>query len=223
MLSRLPGLLSLVGALSLSAPADAQLEARSDMRFHFIARASVEGALTGLTESLQLEVSVLDLEYTQPLRLGPSRQLHNRFTFRKENVEAETDTPLTLFEPVIQTAGQRELAMRSENFLRLGYDAELVQRLSPHWSATMMGGTMLSVNDEQEAGFGDLALRGGAQIDYTTGSGWVVGAGVLYSQLTGVSALFPILHLESPVARGGWRLSVLTPRALWYRPHNTAV
>ena len=78
--------------------------------------------------------------------------MHNRFTFRKENVEAETDTPLTLFEPVIQTAGQRELAMRSENFLRLGNDAELVQRLSPHWSATMMGGTMLSVNDEQEAG-----------------------------------------------------------------------
>ena len=80
------------------------------------------------------------------------------------------------------------------------------------------------MNDEKEAGFGDLALRGGAQIDYTTGSGWVVGAGVLYSQLTGVSALFPILHLESPAARGGWRLSVLTPRAsLWYRPHNTAV
>ena len=141
MLRRLPGLLSLVGALALSAPADAQLEARSDMRFHFIiARAAVEDALTGLSaESLQLEVSVLDLEYTQPLRLGPSRQLHNRFTFRKENVEAETDTPLTLFEPEIQTAGQRELAMRSENFLRLGYDAELVQRLSPHWSATMMG------------------------------------------------------------------------------------
>ena len=219
------GVLLLVHPLGMTTPADAQLEARYDMRFHFIAQAAVKDAISGLsTESLKLEVATLDMAYTHPTTaLGPRWALVNRLTLRKENVEAEEDIPLTFFEAV-KTSRQRELAFGSENFLRLGYDAVLSRRLSSSWTLKGMGGTVLSVDEVADATPGDVWFRGGAQLDHTTRSGWTMGLGLLYSQLTGHSAFLPVVNLQSPASSAGWRLQVLTPNAsLWYRFRNTAV
>lgn len=211
--------------LVLPTVALAQPEPTFDTRFQFISQAAVEDAVAGLSgDELKLEVATLEVRYTHPLQLSPSRVLLNRFNFRTENVEAETDTLLALFES--QTpGGQRQLVFRSESFVRLGYDAVLEQRLSPAWRLTGSAGAQLSVNDAAAAGPGDLAYRGGAQLDYTTGSGWILGLGAVYSEITGQGGLYPLVHVEKgSEASAGWRLLIQTPRAAaWYRPGAAAV
>ena len=224
-----------IALLAVSTVVHAQPAPRFDMRFHFISQAEIEDMVSGLEEAegLKLEVASLDLLYTYPLVLGwtgsdsqqlPTRQLLNRFTFRKENIEVDEDTPITSFQPAMRAAGARELAFKTENFIRLGYEAVYLQRLSSRWQFTGIGGTQLSVNDLDGAGLGDLAFRAGVLLDYSTRSGWTLGLGALYAQLTGENAIVPLVHLEKANRGQTWKLELRVPRvSLWYHPRNSAV
>lgn len=223
----------LLFGLSWPAVAATKLQPRFEMNFHFIAQAEVEENPAGMEgdPALKLEVATLDLVVSHPLVLSwkkqrgqrvPARILTSNFTFRKENIEAETEQDIAAFG--LEDAASKRVVFSTENFIRVGWKGVYVERFAVGWSLSGIGGGLLSVNDLDRAGPGELALQAGLMLDHSTASGWTLGLGALYNQLTGENAFLPLMHLEKASRSGTLRLALQVPRvALWYRPGQAAV
>jgi hypothetical protein len=212
--------------------ADTGLRPAFEMNFHFISQAAVDNNPAAIAEpALKLEVATLDLGITYPRVLGwkrykgqrqPARILHNRFIFRKENIEAESRQDLGTLG--LSDVPGRPLSFQTENFFRLGWQGVYVERFTHAWSLNGIGGFLLSANEIDRAGLGDLAWQAGLLLDHQTASGWTVGLGLMYNQLTGEDSFLPLVHLKKSTRSGALRLALRVPRAeVWYRPGSGGV
>jgi len=170
----------------------------------------IEGAEVG-ADIPSLEFRTLNLEVSYPVVLSmieiegnkiPTKILFNNFLYHNSQNK-------------FQSLPFQSKHLNTENFEAIGYNAIYIQMFSKKWSMIGFLGTSLAVDEFGDASLSDLNYQGAIGFDRRLESGWTIGFGIIVSQLTGQTAILPLIH----IATGSEKMSfeIFGPKAsLWY-------
>ncbi len=183
--------------------------------FEYTPSANLKETIEGTTATDSAEFKFKSIEagisYTSILstkevegQTFPTRIMINRFSFNRRQFEQDFSL---------------EEELESEAYIDLGYNLIFIQNFSQKWGILAIIGTSLAVDELADAQGKDLAYMGGFLFDRRFGSGWTIGLGPLYAQVTGQGQFLPFVHLAWGNQAGTMEFEFVgNELECWYHP-----
>jgi hypothetical protein len=158
-----------------------------------------------------LEFRTLNLEVSYPVVLStitiedntiPTKILFNNFLYHNSQNK-------------FQSLPFQSQHLNTENFEAIGYNALYIQMFSKKWSMIGFLGASLAVDEFGDASVSDLNYQGALGFDRRLDSGWTVGLGIIVSQLTGQTAILPLIHIATGSEKMSFEILGLKA-SFWY-------
>jgi hypothetical protein len=188
------------------------------VRHEFLPSSNVDGDRAGalLRDPLDFAVNRTEVMAQLPtilsgrVRAGgtmPDLVWTNRLTYEFLRIEGDAD-------------GVDAPFLDDEDFHSLDFKTALIKFFSERWMVTMGTGINFAVDTFDGVEFSDASYAGGLIFQRAFVSGWVLGFGGIYSQLTGQSKALPFLYAEYNAER--YRFKLALPRShFWYELNPT--
>jgi len=114
----------------------------------------------------------------------PGRFLLNKIRYQLRQVKRENVPGITT-----------PFLVHTETLHNLGYQATWTEPFSPKWTLLVLGGVYMSVDETKGVGMSDLDLQMGLLLRRRLSSGWEMGLGGFFTQVTGKDRILPLVQV----------------------------